>query len=189
MDVTVNGAYKNHLKEAFTDWYAQRVADAIRGHDDDFEAAVTSLQPDLRLFILKPLHARWTMDTHATVAAKEGLIVAGWEKTGLLAAVQAASQSSPCTSGTSATISLSKKDQKDKSLPMPSSSMFFSAVTEAWHGKLYEEHYLPANLCQSRLDGLNGSNACTVIATQVATKVLQGLLPLPDPGEALQQKK
>ena len=23
LDVTVNGAYKNHLKEAFTDWYAQ----------------------------------------------------------------------------------------------------------------------------------------------------------------------
>ena len=68
-------------------------------------------------------------------------------------------------------------------------NVFFLAVTEPWHGKLYEEHYLPANLCQSRLDGRNGSNACTVIATQVATKVLQGLLPLPDPGEALQQKK
>jgi len=40
-------------------------------------------------------------------------------------------------------------------------------------------HYLAHDLCQSRLDGRNGSSACTVIAVKVCMAILAGTLPLP----------
>ena len=42
-----------------------------------------------------------------------------------------------------------------------------------------ERFYFQREVCQSSLDGHNGSNACTVIAVNVYMSILDGSLPLP----------
>ena len=46
------------MKDAFTDWYADCVAQAVHAHGEDANAAVAALKPDLQLSTLKPLHTR-----------------------------------------------------------------------------------------------------------------------------------
>ena len=52
-------------------------------------------------------------------------------------------------------------------------------VVKSWRRDLVREFYFPAKLSQAKLDGRNGSSACTVIATRVVKAVLDGSLPLP----------
>ena len=48
-----------------------------------------------------------------------------------------------------------------------------------WRFGTVFEHYLPRNMCQSLLDGRNGSSACTVIASLVVRKVLAERVVVP----------
>ena len=47
-----------------------------------------SLQPDLRLSVLKPLHARWMMDALAELTVNRQLVFQGWEASGIFGALQ-----------------------------------------------------------------------------------------------------
>ena len=46
------------------------------------------------------------------------------------------------------------------------------------------KYFLPDAICQSRLDGRNGSLACTVIATLLIQQVINGDMELPMAGES-----
>ena len=45
-------------------------------------------------------------------------------------------------------------------------------------GLAFNEHYFKPELSQSRIDGQNGSSACTLIAALTSHRVLTGVLPL-----------
>ena len=59
------------------DWYADLVGKALASHPNDFVAAAAAVQPDLRLQIIKPIHAGWVMDCHAAMAGKTKLLFGG----------------------------------------------------------------------------------------------------------------
>lgn len=64
---------------------------AIKNHGEDTRAAVASIAPDLHLSVLKPLHARWLMQTFAAVRVRIDLIQSGgWQKAGTLASFDSA---------------------------------------------------------------------------------------------------
>ena len=58
-----------------------------------------------------------------------------------------------------------------------------------WHHRILQdggitEYFLLDAVCQSRLDGSNGSLACTVIATLLIQQVINSDMALPMPGES-----
>jgi hypothetical protein len=60
------------------------IKEAVQAHGDDADSAVASLRPDLRLSTLKPLHARWLVDSIKEVQAAPSMISQGWEAAGIL---------------------------------------------------------------------------------------------------------
>jgi hypothetical protein len=80
-DGGVNGALKTALREKFTHWYAQKVADALN----------ENMKPekiDLRLSVVKPLHASWFLSAFDQIALENSVMATGWEKTGIASAIQ-----------------------------------------------------------------------------------------------------
>lgn len=74
--MSANAPLKESCKASFSDWYAGKVCDAIKQAEEagevDDEAlvkAVETLRPDLRLSLLKPLHAKWMINAFTIVAA------------------------------------------------------------------------------------------------------------------------
>ena len=58
-DLSVNGQFKDQLKNAFTNCYGNLAASAIQEFDDtNTNQAVAAVQPDLCLSNLKTIHAR-----------------------------------------------------------------------------------------------------------------------------------
>ena len=161
------------------------MADAIKEHQDDIAAAVASVKPDLRLSVVKPLHAGWTVDTHTAMALRSDIISAGWEKTGLLFAV-GGSPTEPKDK-----VSKTNKQQKSELQDEISTTkkrsphgMSTSALTiVSWQEGLLHEHYFPSRLSQSSIDGrTSGSSACPA-TVQVAKHVLEGTMPFPSDGK------
>ena len=54
MDVSVNKATKNFLRQQFQDWYASKICEQLDGGGE-------TVPIDLRLSVVKPLRARWMM--------------------------------------------------------------------------------------------------------------------------------
>ena len=175
LDISVNQAYKSNLRNAFTDWYAGKVAEAIKKHDNDITPAVADVQPDLRMSVVKPLHAGWVMDAHFAVARQDKLITAGWAKAGLLEALSDAEAPPPSSHGSAAPTPVENIQ--------PKTSPTIALLKRSWRNDLVCEFYLPHRYSQSRLDGRSGSSACMVIASRVAKRALEGSLSLPAPGE------
>ena len=90
LDISVNGGFKTLLKDKFTDWYSDRLCNALRAEPDDFKVAAAKVSPDLRLSMLKPVHARWVMDCFAELQLQVKTIPHGWKEPGIDAAVFAA---------------------------------------------------------------------------------------------------
>ena len=190
LDLSVNSMYKGTLKDRFTYWYAQKVADAMNLHNN-IQAVVNAVQPDLKLSVVKPLHAGWTMDTHNTIALQESTILAGWEKSGLLQAVQRGNtggneHDEPTIKPHSKEVDCDGEAVKSSTKTACAASVSISTARTCQE-MLYRENYLPPHLCQSKVDGRHGSNACTVIATCVAKSLLDGSLRFPKPDVDLDQ--
>ena len=79
MDLSVNGAFKTHMKEEFTQWYADTISDKLASKDESLSSPV-----DLRISLLKPLHANWIMNTFDTVSKDKACIKRGWHLAGLI---------------------------------------------------------------------------------------------------------
>ncbi len=75
LDVTVNGFFKKELRSCFSSWYARKVK-------EELEAGVNiqEMKIDLRISLLKPIHANWLMDVIFKLKMQEGLIKTGFDK-------------------------------------------------------------------------------------------------------------
>ena len=74
IDLTVNAQFKKLMREKFISWYAEEIV-----HLEDLNEPV-----DLRLTLVKPLHASWLMDTMAELMLCKDLVTSGFEKAGIL---------------------------------------------------------------------------------------------------------
>jgi len=75
MDLSVNGELKTALKNEFTNWYADKIAKDVQ---DD-----ASKKVDLRISVLKPLHAKWLCKVFHDLKSKKDHILLGWKKSGI----------------------------------------------------------------------------------------------------------
>ena len=80
LDLSVNGVAKRFMKDKFTAWYSNEVKQQIESGGDS-----TDVNVDLRLTVLKPLHAVLLVDlyNHLTSPVCVRLIAKGWEKAGI----------------------------------------------------------------------------------------------------------
>ena len=67
LDLTVNGEAKHFIKERFTKWYAEEVQTQMESGVQTEEIMV-----DLRLTVIKPLHASWLTELFNHLSSCEG---------------------------------------------------------------------------------------------------------------------
>ncbi len=85
LDVSGNKSFKDGLKMNFTFWYSNTVADQMKQGKTAKEVNI-----DLKLSYLKPKHARWVLSAFDKLKNNTDVLKAGWEKTGITAAIAAA---------------------------------------------------------------------------------------------------
>ena len=80
LDLTVNGQAKKFCKEKFTTWYSQEVQRQL-----DSGTSFEDIEVDLRMSVIKPLHAGWLVALYDYLTGAEGrrCIFKGWEKAGV----------------------------------------------------------------------------------------------------------
>jgi hypothetical protein len=69
--LTVNAQFKTMMKDRFVAWYSQQLAEDLKKH------------ADLKLSIIKPIHARWMIDVFTNLRQQESLIKSGFSKAGI----------------------------------------------------------------------------------------------------------
>ena len=77
LDISGNGTFKAHMKDAFQEWYASHVAASVQ---DEEEALVNV---DTRLTTLKPLHAAWIVRAWEALSTNTSVLRNGWVKAGI----------------------------------------------------------------------------------------------------------
>ena len=84
LDLTVNGFAKRYMARKFNDWYTNQVSAQL-----DKGIAIDEIDIILRLSLLKPLHAGWSVDfyNHMTSGAEKKLIDSGWATSGIKDAI------------------------------------------------------------------------------------------------------
>ncbi len=85
LDVSGNKQFKDGLKMNFTTWYSDAVADEMKKGK-----AAKDIRVDLKLSYLKPKHARWVLSSYDTLKNNTDALKAGWDKSGITAAIAAA---------------------------------------------------------------------------------------------------
>lgn len=80
LDLTDNGQAKKFCKEKFTTWYSQEVQRQL-----DSGTSFEDIAVDLRMSVIKPLHAGWLVALYDYLTGAEGRrsIFKGWEKAGV----------------------------------------------------------------------------------------------------------
>ena len=187
LDLSINRMVKDTLCSCFTDWYAQQVSEVLKTIKGDFYQAAKGIQPDLRLSALKPIHASWVIKTITDVSTKKDAILSGWTKAGITP--KSKSQVPPCD-GATLDLDVPVADQSrsdDEVLLLPDLCGFEDLSCSVWRGSKVHEWTLPALLSQHRLDGHNGSSACTLICAELISlllKIRNDMPVLPGSGEA-----
>ena len=76
LDLTVNGSAKAFMKKKFTEWYSSSIAKQL-----DEGKAVEDIDVELKLSILKPLHAEWIKELYNYMTCEEGRGITsnGWK--------------------------------------------------------------------------------------------------------------
>lgn len=77
LDVSGNKVFKTALADHFSEWYTSQVVDQLEAGDD------ISSQVDLRLALLKPLHANWMIAAYDHLRDQRDALATGWRKPGL----------------------------------------------------------------------------------------------------------
>lgn len=76
MDLSVNGDFKTVMKDQFSQWYAEKVSASLK--DGDITKPV-----DLRISVMKPIHARWMVSAYQTISKDKECVLRGWRLSGL----------------------------------------------------------------------------------------------------------
>ena len=77
LDVSVNKAAKEFLRNSFQKWYASIVCSQLNGQTE--KQAV-----DLCLSVMKPHGAKWLLELHEYLRSKPDIIINGFRATGIL---------------------------------------------------------------------------------------------------------
>ena len=85
LDLTVNGEAKKFLSKKFSLWYSKQIIEGLQKGKP-----VEEIKVELKLSILKPLHAKWITElyNYLTSAEMKGIILDGWRRAGILDAVE-----------------------------------------------------------------------------------------------------
>ena len=77
LDLTVNRDAKKFMKDQFTFWYLVNVQSQL-----DSELPLEDVDVDLRLSVIKPIHATWLVSLYNNLSSSEGKlsIAKGWKK-------------------------------------------------------------------------------------------------------------
>lgn len=83
--MSLNKEYKEELKSCFHDWYAEQVQDVMDRKNDETgeECDPGQVNVDLRMSVLKPIHAGWLVHTHNKMKHRRDLVRLGFRKAGL----------------------------------------------------------------------------------------------------------
>ena len=95
LDLTVNSEFKRILKSKFITWYADQLTNQFDSLNLDSKmddttkpnnmpGTVDKAQVNLKISVLKPLHAKWLVETLATLQEDPKLPIAGFRKAGIL---------------------------------------------------------------------------------------------------------
>ena len=90
MDISVNKAAKDFIRQKFNEWYSDKVAEQL-GDDTDVEQQV--IQPvDLTAAVLKTTGAKWLVQMHEYLQDNPGLVVNGFHKAGIQQAIDSTNE-------------------------------------------------------------------------------------------------
>ena len=76
LDLTANGAAKAYMKKRFTEWYSRCIIQEL-----DSGKGVDDMDIQLKMLVLKPLHANWINDlyNYFAVPGRNEIIANGWK--------------------------------------------------------------------------------------------------------------
>jgi hypothetical protein len=78
LDLGINAPFKQSMKTFFEDFYASKVAEQLKHN------TIKDVQIDMKLYTIKPLHAKWITKTFDDLAPKQELIKHAWEMAGII---------------------------------------------------------------------------------------------------------
>jgi len=81
LDLTVNGSAKKLARKEFIKYYSSAVQQQLES-----EKSAEDIEVDLRLSIIKPLHAQWLVNIYnyfTTASSGRDIILKGWKKAGI----------------------------------------------------------------------------------------------------------
>ena len=80
-DLTVNREAKKFMKDQFTSCYSAQIQKSTK----DSGVVLDGVDVDLRLSVLKPIHATWIVSMYNHLSSSEGRqsIAKGWKKAGV----------------------------------------------------------------------------------------------------------
>ena len=84
LDLTVNQAAKQHMSKSFVTYYSDCVSKQLEAGKN-----LEDIEVDLRLTVVKPLHAQWLVDMYNYFTTPQGkeIIHKGWKKANILGTV------------------------------------------------------------------------------------------------------
>ena len=90
MDISVNKAAKDFIRQKFNEWYSEKVAEQL-GDNTDVEQQL--IEPvNLTGVVLKTVGAKWLVQMHEYLQDNPGLIVNGFRKAGIQEAVDSTNE-------------------------------------------------------------------------------------------------
>ena len=83
LDLTVNRSCKAFLQNQAQKWYSEQVqAQIVNGIEAD------KVSVDLRISVLKPLHAKWVTQFYDYMQVNKEIIIKGWKRSGISVSLQ-----------------------------------------------------------------------------------------------------
>ena len=92
LDLTVNGHFKQYMKEKFSTWYSEQVSLALEKGE-----MLENINILFKITVLKPLHAKWLVEfyNHITSGEKREIITRGFERAGITHTLELGSSKLP----------------------------------------------------------------------------------------------
>ena len=92
LDLTVNGHFKQFMKEKFSAWYTEQISIALENGEK-----LENINISFKITVLKPLHAKWLVEfyNYITSGEKREIITRGFERAGITHALQLGSSNLP----------------------------------------------------------------------------------------------
>lgn len=78
LDLAINAPFKKHMKAQFENYYSNKVADQMKKG-----VKVEDIKVDLRLSVVKPLHAKWVTKSVDEISKNMELIKKAWAMAGI----------------------------------------------------------------------------------------------------------